>query len=196
MCRCSKWVSTTPDAPSVRHTVALAGSAPQQLSQQPGPLLGPGDPVTHVPVVSSYSGGRGQRARTQPRPPSHRPPRPREHKVFLDQPRGSPPAHQWPPGGMGAASSSQPRPLTRSLRLPALTWRQAPGRGARRPPPTRSARLAPGSASARVTHTGPRSRSPSICRGGRPTITGEVWAPPEQTDQACAIFGFVATPPS
>ncbi|KAJ1166357.1 hypothetical protein NDU88_006761 [Pleurodeles waltl] len=60
------------------------------------------------------------------------------------------------------------RPLTRSVRLPALTRPQAPGRGAHRPSPTGSARLALGSAGARVTHTGPRSRSPSICPGGGP----------------------------
>ncbi|KAJ1080917.1 hypothetical protein NDU88_001106 [Pleurodeles waltl] len=71
-----------------------------------------------------------------------------------------------------------PRPaaysLTRSVRLPTLTRRQAQGRGARRPPPTGSARLALGSTGARVAHTGPRTRSPSICPGGRPRITGEV----------------------
>ncbi|KAJ1211960.1 hypothetical protein NDU88_007308 [Pleurodeles waltl] len=65
------------------------------------------------------------------------------------------------------------RPLTCSVRLPALTRRQAPGRGARRPSPSGSARLALGSSGARVTHTGPRSRSPlslpvNLPRGGSP----------------------------
>ncbi|KAJ1177540.1 hypothetical protein NDU88_002795 [Pleurodeles waltl] len=60
------------------------------------------------------------------------------------------------------------RPLTCSVRLPALMRRQAPGRGARRPSPTGSARLALGSAGARVTHTGPRSRSRQFAPGGSP----------------------------
>ncbi|KAJ1083123.1 hypothetical protein NDU88_003283 [Pleurodeles waltl] len=70
-----------------------------------------------------------------------------------------------------------PRPAARP---PAHSLSPAPGinantgRGARRPSPTGSARLALGSAGARVTHTGPRSRSPSICPGGWPRITGEV----------------------
>ncbi|KAJ1219050.1 hypothetical protein NDU88_006621 [Pleurodeles waltl] len=187
VCRCSKWVSATPEAPSIRHTVPHAGSAPQQVSQQPGPLLGPGAPVAHVPVAFSYSGGRGQRARTQPRPPSHHPPRPREHKVF----RPSGPVHfSIGPAGVPPLTGRTPAHLL----TPAAGTNGETGRGARRPPTTRSARLAPGSAGARVTHTGPRSHSPSICPGGRPRITGEVWAPPEQTDQACAILGFVAMP--
>ncbi|KAJ1105415.1 hypothetical protein NDU88_002821 [Pleurodeles waltl] len=71
--------------------------------------------------------------------------------------------------------SPQPRArITRSVRLPPLTQRQAPGRGARRPSPTGSARLALGSTGAWVTHTGSRTRSPSICPGGWPRITGEV----------------------
>ncbi|KAJ1156395.1 hypothetical protein NDU88_009114 [Pleurodeles waltl] len=94
-------------------------------------------------------------------------------------------ALQQPPGRRGAAVGcpplkrrAVPRPaaysLTRSVRLPTLTRQQAQGRGARRPPPTGSARLALGSTGARVAHTGPRTRSPSICPGGRPRITGEV----------------------
>ncbi|KAJ1206200.1 hypothetical protein NDU88_001609 [Pleurodeles waltl] len=144
-------------------------------------------PSSRAPVLvaSPYLRGWGRRARTHPRSPSHRPPRSRKHKAFHDQPCSNPQA-----GGGGAPVSpaavgwlplkrrAVPRPaacpLTRSVWLPALTRRQAPGRGARRPSPTGSARLALGSTGARVTHTGSRTRSPSICPGGWPRITGEV----------------------
>ncbi|KAJ1119734.1 hypothetical protein NDU88_007919 [Pleurodeles waltl] len=86
----------------------------------------------------------------------------------------SPAAVGWLPLKRRAVPRPAAYPLTRSVRLPTLTRRQAQGRGARRPPPTGSARLALGSTGARVTHTGPRTRSPSICPGGRPRITGEV----------------------
>ncbi|KAJ1126434.1 hypothetical protein NDU88_004841 [Pleurodeles waltl] len=42
----------------------------------------------------------------------------------------------------------------------------------------------------RVSALAPRQFAP----GRWPRITGEVWAPPEQTDQACAIFGFPFLP--
>ncbi|KAJ1209571.1 hypothetical protein NDU88_004945 [Pleurodeles waltl] len=86
----------------------------------------------------------------------------------------SPAAVGWLPLKRRAVQRPAACPLTRSVRLPALTRRQAPGRGARRPSPTGSARLALGSTGARVTHTGPRTRSPSICPGGWPRVTGEV----------------------
>ncbi|KAJ1155555.1 hypothetical protein NDU88_008284 [Pleurodeles waltl] len=162
--------------------VPHAGSAPQQGSRQPGPTLGPRAPVAHVLVASPYLRGWGP-ARTPGR----------RHTVL----RGlgnmrlstiSPAATSRQEGGHPASPAAigrlplkrrtvprpAARPLTRSVRLPALTRRQAPGRGARRPSPTGPARLALGSAGARVTHTGPRSRSPSICPGGWPRITGEV----------------------
>ncbi|KAJ1180142.1 hypothetical protein NDU88_005366 [Pleurodeles waltl] len=40
--------------------------------------------------------------------------------------------------------------------------------------------------------SGPPTRVPALA----PRITGEVSAPLEKTDQTCAIFGFVATPPT
>ncbi|KAJ1141973.1 hypothetical protein NDU88_008301 [Pleurodeles waltl] len=91
----------------------------------------------------------------------------------LQQPPGrrggapvSPSAVGWLPLKRRAVPRPAACPLTRSVRFPALTRRQAPGRGARRPSPTGSARLALGSTGARVTHTGPRTRSLSICPGG------------------------------
>ncbi|KAJ1138486.1 hypothetical protein NDU88_004869 [Pleurodeles waltl] len=86
----------------------------------------------------------------------------------------SPAAVGWLPLKRRAVPRPAAYPLTRSVRLPTLTRRKAQGRGARRPPLTGSARLALGSTGARVAHTGPRTRSPSICPGGRPRITGEV----------------------
>ncbi|KAJ1144743.1 hypothetical protein NDU88_011040 [Pleurodeles waltl] len=108
VCRCSKWVSATPEAPSTRHSVPHAGSAPQQGSRQPGPPPSPG-----APVVSPYLRGWGRRARTHPRSPSHRPPRSREHKAFHEQPCSNPQAGGGPRSAgspsNGARSHAQPR---------------------------------------------------------------------------------------
>ncbi|KAJ1205203.1 hypothetical protein NDU88_000638 [Pleurodeles waltl] len=177
VCRCSKWVSATPEAPSARHSVPHAGSAPQQGSRQPGPPPGPG-----APVVSPYLRGWGRRARTHPRSPSHRPPRSREHKALHEQPCSNPQAGGGPPrlpsrGRLAPPQTARgptPSRVSAHSLSPAPDINAATGRGARRPPPTGSARLALGSTGARVAHTGPRTRSPSICPGGRPRITGEV----------------------
>ncbi|KAJ1167515.1 hypothetical protein NDU88_007906 [Pleurodeles waltl] len=166
------------------HRAACRVGATERLLAAGHPL-GPGAPVAHVLVASPYLRGWGRRARTHPMPPPpHRPPWSREHEALHDQPcsnlqaGGGPPASPAAVGRLPLKRRAVPHPsaraLTRSVRLPALTRRQAPGRGARQPSPTGSARLALGSAGARVTHTGPRSRSPSICPGGCPRITGEV----------------------
>ncbi|KAJ1140098.1 hypothetical protein NDU88_006458 [Pleurodeles waltl] len=157
VCRCSKWVSATPEAPSARHTVPHAGSAPQQGSRQSGPPLGPGAPVGHVLVASPYLRGWGRRARTHPRPPSHRPPRSREHEAFHDQPCSNLQAGGGPP------------------RLPSR-GRPAPPQTAGGPTPIRapahSLSPAPGISAA----TGPRPwGSPAVSNGLRQARSGLRW---------------------
>ncbi|KAJ1120794.1 hypothetical protein NDU88_008943 [Pleurodeles waltl] len=76
----------------------------------------------------------------------------------------SPAAVGWLPLKRRAVPRPAAYPLTRSVRLPTLTRRQAQGRGARRPPPTGSARLALGSTGARVPALAPRQFAP----GGGP----------------------------
>ncbi|KAJ1152744.1 hypothetical protein NDU88_005519 [Pleurodeles waltl] len=191
VCRCSKWVSATPEAPSARHTAPHAGLAPQQGSRKPGPRYAQGLRVrTFLLLLLTCEVGGGGPARAPGR----------RHTVLrglgntrlstispaaTSRQKGGRPASPAAVGRLPLKRRSVPRPsarpLTRSVQLPALTRRQAPSHRARRPSPTGSARLALGSArlalgsaGARVTHTGPRSRSPSICPGGWPRITGEV----------------------
>ncbi|KAJ1166723.1 hypothetical protein NDU88_007120 [Pleurodeles waltl] len=173
VCRCSKWVSATPEAPSARHSVPHAGSAPQQGSRQPGPRQAQG----LRSFLLTCEGGAGGPARTPGR----------RHTVLrgLGNTRlstNSPAATPRQEGGRPVSPAAVgwlslkrrvvPRPaaypLTRSVRLPTLTRRQAQGRGARRPPPTGSARLALGSTGARsptrVHELAPRHFAP----GGGP----------------------------
>ncbi|KAJ1213214.1 hypothetical protein NDU88_000852 [Pleurodeles waltl] len=142
VCRCSKWVSATPEAPSARHSVPHAGSAPQQGSRQPGPPPG-------SPVVSPYLRGWGRRARTHPRSPSHRPPRSREHKALHEQPCSNPQAGGGPP------------------RLPSRS-RLAPPQTARGPTPSRVSAHSLSPAPDINAATGPRPRvSPAASDGLR-----------------------------
>ncbi|KAJ1080988.1 hypothetical protein NDU88_001175 [Pleurodeles waltl] len=169
-------------------------------SKAPGSRAPPSGPG--APVVSPYLQGWGRRARTHLRSPSHRPPRSREHKAFHEQPCSNPQAGGGPPRlpSRGRLAPPQMARGPTPSRVSAHSLSPASDINAAtdprpRGPPAASDGLVLGSTGARVAHTGPRTRSPSICPGGRPRITGEVYAPPEQTDQACAIFGFVTTPP-
>ncbi|KAJ1092148.1 hypothetical protein NDU88_005260 [Pleurodeles waltl] len=154
---------------------ACRGGATARLPAA-GPPSGPG-----APVVSPYLQGWGRRARTHLRSPSHRPPRSREHKAFHEQPCSNPQAGGGPPRlpSRGRLAPPQMARGPTPSRVSAHSLSPAPDINAATDPrprgsPAASDGLVLGSTGARVAHTGPRTRSPSICPGGRPRITGEV----------------------
>ncbi|KAJ1113011.1 hypothetical protein NDU88_001271 [Pleurodeles waltl] len=134
-----------------------AGSAPQQGSRQPGPPLGPGAPVAHVLVASPYLRGWGQKARTHPRLPSHRPPRSREHEALHDQPCSNLQAGGGPPRLPSRGRPAPPQTVSgpTPIRAPAHSLSPAPGINAA---------------------TGPRPwGSPAISNGLRQARSGLRW---------------------
>ncbi|KAJ1217038.1 hypothetical protein NDU88_004634 [Pleurodeles waltl] len=144
--------------------VATSGAGPvlrgRRHSKAPGSRahpLGPGAPVAHVLVASPYLRGWGRRARTHPRPPSHRPPRSREHKAFHDQPCSYLQAGGGPP------------------RLPSR-GRPAPPQTARGPTPSRTPAHSLSPAPGINMATGPRPwGSPAVSNGLRQARSGLRW---------------------
>ncbi|KAJ1143796.1 hypothetical protein NDU88_010100 [Pleurodeles waltl] len=94
-----------------------------------GPPLGPGAPVAHVLVASPYLRGWGRRARMHPRPPSHCPPRSREHEALHDQPRSNLQAGGGPPRLPSRGRPAPPQTVRgpTPIRAPAHSLSQAPG---------------------------------------------------------------------